>query len=439
MVWEGLFILLLIIANGLFALTEYAIVSSRRQRLEVRADEGDHGARAALKLVDGIEGVIYAVQVGTTVVGILAGALGGESIKSGLAAWLVRLGLTTSAASSIALALVVLAITYFTLVLGELVPKRIALNDPERIASRMSRPMRAFAWLARPVVKLVGGSTDLVLRLLGVTPPSEPSVTEEEIRALVRQGIQEGVIEAAEQEMVESVFELNDRLASAVMTARPDVVWLDIEAPPEELRRQITENPYSRYPVARGSLDELIGEVNAKDILIREWAGEPFDLSACVRTPVFVPEIMPALNVLEALRHSGTPIAFVIDEYGSMVGVVTLTDILEEIVGDIPSPENADEAQAVQREDGSWLVDGLLPIDDFREVLDLEEMPGQEQGIYQTLGGFVVMNLGRMPVATDAFDWQGWRFEVMDMDGPRVDKILVQRSSQFNEDMEDLA
>jgi len=350
MAFEGLLILLLIVANGLFALSEYAIVSSRRQRLEVRADEGDQGARAAVVLVDGIEGVIYAVQVGTTVVGILAGALGGESIKAGLADLLVRLGLTASAAGSIALLVVVLVITYFTLVLGELVPKRIALNDPERIASRMSRSMRAFAWLVRPAVKLVGGSTDLVLRLLGVTPPTEPSVTEEEIRALVRQGIEEGVIEAAEQEMVESVFELNDRLASAVMTARPDVVWLDIESPAEELRRQITENPYSRYPVARGSLDELIGEVNAKDILIREWAGEPFDLLACVRAPVFVPEIMPALNVLEALRYSGTPIAFVIDEYGSMVGLVTLTDILEEIVGDIPSPENADEAQAVQRE-----------------------------------------------------------------------------------------
>jgi len=332
-----------------------------------------------------------------------------------------------------------LVITYFTLVLGELVPKRMALNDPERIASRMSRLMGAFAWLVRPAVRLVGGSTDLVLRLLGVTPPTEPSVTEEEIRALVRQGIQEGVIEAAEQEMVESVFDLNDRLASAVMTARPDVVWLDIEAPPEELRRQIAENPYSRYPVARGSLDELIGEVNTKDILIREWAGEPFDLLACVHPLVHVPEIMPALNVLEALRHSGTPIAFVIDEYGSMVGLVTLTDILEEIVGDIPSPENADEAQAVQREDGSWLVDGLLPVDDFREALDLAEMPGQDQGIYQTVGGFVVMNLGRMPAATDAFDWQGWRFEVMDMDGPRVDKILVQRSSQFGDEVEESA
>lgn len=432
--WEGLLILVLIGLNALFALTEYAIVSSRRQRLEMRLDEGDRGARAALRLVDGIEEFIYAVQVGTTIVGIFAGALGGESLKAELSALLVKVGLSPSVAGTVALLLVVAVITYFTLVLGELVPKRIALNDPERTASRVARPMSLLGKLLRPAVKLVGGSTDLVLKLLGVTPPTDPTITEEEIRALVRQGTQEGVIDEAEQDMVEGVFQLNDRLASALMTARPDIEWLDVESAPDELRQQIMASPYSRFPVARGSLDELIGEVSAKDLLLREWSGESFDLLASVQPSVFVPEIMPAMSVLEVLRQSGTQMAVVIDEYGSVVGVLTLTDILEEIVGDIPAPEDEGEPQAVQREDGSWLVDGLLPIDDFCRALDIAGLPGQEQGVYQTIGGFVVMSLGRVPAATDSFEWLGWRFEVMDMDGPRVDKILVERTAEAAND-----
>ncbi|MEN6480003.1 MAG: hemolysin family protein, partial [Anaerolineales bacterium] len=385
------------------------------------------GAAAALKLVDGIEGFIYALQVGTTLVGIFAGALGGESLKAWLSAAFVRLGLSASAADTLALVLVVGVITYLTLVLGELVPKRMALNDPERMASLMARPMRLFAGLIKPAVKFVGGSTDLVLKLLGVSAPADRTVTEDEIRALMRQGTAEGVIAEAEHEMVESVMELGDRLASALMTARPDVEWLDVEASPEELRQQIMNSPYSHFPVARGSLDELIGEVSAKDLLLREWRGEPFDLLACVRPPLYVPEIMPATSVLEALRSSGATMAIVIDEYGSVMGVLTLTDILEEIVGDIPAPEDEGEPQAVQREDGSWLVDGLLPIDDFCEALEIDTLPGQEQGVYQTVAGFVVMSLGRVPSVADSFESQGWRFEVMDMDGPRVDKVLVQR------------
>jgi len=432
--WEGLLILVMIGLNALFALSEYAIVSSRRQRLETRLDDGDQGARAALKLVDGIEEFIYAVQVGTTIVGIFAGALGGESLKTALASFLVSVGLSASVAGSLALLLVVAAITYFTLVLGELVPKRIALNDPERTASRVARLMGLLSRLLRPAVKLVGGSTNLTLKMLGVTPPTDPSITEEEIRALVRQGTEEGVIAESEQDMVEGIFQLNDRLASALMTARPDIEWLDIESPPDELRQQIIASPYSRFPVARGSLDELIGEVSAKDLLLREWSDEEFDLLASVRPSLFVPEIMPAVSVLEALRQSGTQMAVVIDEYGSVVGVLTLTDILEEIVGDIPAPEDESEPQAVQREDGSWLIDGLLPIDDFCRALDVDVLPGQEQGVYQTIGGFVVMSLGRVPTATDSFEWLGWRFEVMDMDGPRGDKILVGRIPEVTSD-----
>jgi len=427
MLWEAVLILALICLNGLFSISEYAIVNSRRPRLESRAEEGDHGAIAALRLVDGIEAFIYAVQVGTTLVGILAGALGSESIKVWLSAVFMRWGMTAGGASRLALILVAGIITYFTLVLGELVPKRIALNDPERVARRIALPMGLFAKVVKPVVRLVGGTTNLVLKGLGVKPSTEPAVTEDEIRALMRQGTDEGVIAAAEHEMVEGVFQLSDRQASALMTARPDVEWLDVESPAEELRRQIAQSPYSRFPVARGSLDDLIGEVSAKDLLLREWNGQPFDVLAAVQPPLYVPEIMPAMSVLEALRKSGTQMAIVIDEYGSVVGVVTMTDILEEIVGEIPAPEDEGAPQAVQREDGSWLMDGLLPIDDFCELMHVSELPGQEQGAYQTLGGFVVMSLGRVPETADSFEWSGWRFEVMDMDGPRVDKILVER------------
>ena len=422
---EALIILFLILANGLFSMSEFAIISSGRVRLAKSAQSGDRGAQGALWLVDDLDRFLYVNQVGVTLVGILAGAIGGATASRALATWIATVPALRPFATTIALVLVALVITYITLILGELVPKRVALSNPERIASLVSRPMRSVAWLFRPVVWLLSKSTELVLRFFGVRAEDRPPITEDEIRALLQQGTDAGVIEEVEQDMVESVFLLNDRPASALMTPRHELVWLDLDDSTEELKSQISEAPFSRFLVARESLDEVLGEVKAKDLLDQAWAGEELDLAKIMKKPLYVPEIMPALNVLEEFRASGTQMAVVIDEYGSVEGVVTLTDILEAIVGDIPAPDQPEEPQAVQRDDGTWLADGMLTTDEFRRAFCLGDLPGEDQGLYQTLAGFVVMQLGKVPSVTDSFEWEGMRFEVMDMDGPRVDKLLV--------------
>ncbi len=422
---EAFLILLLIIANGVFAMSEIAIISARRVRLEQRAAEGDRGSQVALSLAETPNRFLSTVQIGITLIGILAGALGGATLAVSLADALREVGPLAPYAGGIAITLVVLAITYLSLVIGELVPKRVALNNPEGIARVIARPMRLLAVISSPLVHLLSASTDLVLHALGVRPSAEPPVTEEEIRGLFAQGTEAGVFELAEQELVEQVLMLNDRRVSALMTPRPEMTWLDLEAPVEETMRIIVESPYSRFPVARGSLDELAGEVRAKDILSYMLSGRPFEIEPNVQTPLYVPEVMPALQALEAFKQSGRPTALVIDEYGSVTGFVTLTDILEAIVGDIPSIDEVEEPEVVQREDGTWLVDGMLPIGEFRELFELDELPGEEQGLYQTLAGFVTSHIGRIPTPADHFQWGNLRFEIMDMDGNRVDKVLV--------------
>jgi len=424
---EAFLILLLIIANGVFAMSEIAIISSRKMRLEQRAAEGDRGSEVALRLSETPNRFLSTVQVGITLIGILAGALGGATLAVSLADVLREIGPLAPFAGGLAVTLVVLAITYLSLIIGELVPKRVALNDPEGIARVVSRPMSLLATVAAPLVRLLSVSTDLVLRLIGVHPTEEPPVTEEEIRGLFAQGTEAGVFEEAEQELVEQVLLLNDRRVSALMTPRPEMTWLDLEAPVEDTMRAIVESPYSRFPVARSSLDELVGEVQAKDILSHMLSGNPFAIEPNVQTPLYVPEVMPGLQALEAFKQSGRPTALVIDEYGSVTGYVTLTDILEAIVGDIPSIDEEEEPEVVQREDGTWLVDGMLPIGEFRELFGLDELPGEEQGLYQTLAGFITSLIGRIPAPADYFQWANLRFEVMDMDGNRVDKVLVAR------------
>jgi putative hemolysin len=311
------------------------------------------------------------------------------------------------------------------LVIGELVPKRLGLSNPEAVARYMSRPMRFLSVAIGPVVRLLSFTTDFSLKVLGVRAPSEPPVTEDEIRALIDEGTAAGVFHEAEQDMVESVLLLDDRRINALMTPRPEVVWLDLDDPADDLRRKITDSPYSRFPVGQGSLDRVLGEVQAKDMLIHVMEGKPFDLRPLLKRPLFVPETMPALKVLEAFKVSSTQMAMVVDEYGSVEGVVTLTDILEAIVGDIPSADEVAEPQAVQRGDGTWLVDGMLPIDEFKELLQIGELPGEDQGLYQSLGGFVTTRLEHVPSTGEHFAWAGWTYEVMDMDGTRVDKVLM--------------
>jgi len=425
-------VLLLIIANGLFAMSEMAIVSARKARLRQRAEEGDHKARAALELAETPNRFLSTAQIGITLIGILAGAFGGATLAKELGAYLGRIPPLKPYGEAIGLVIVVLATTYLSLVIGELVPKRLALNNPERIAAAIAAPMRALSVIAHPAVRLLSLSTELVLRILGIRPSAEPPITEEEIKLLLEQGTEAGVFQEVEQDMVESVLLLDERRAAGLMTPRPEIVWLDVEDSLEEVRRKMIASPYSRFPVCQGSLDNVLGEVEARDLLARSLCGEAFDLKSLLQKPLYVPETMPALKVLEAFKQSGTQMALVIDEYGSIQGLVTLKDILEAIVGDIPSAEELAEPQVVQREDGSWLLDGMLPVEELKEILGIGELPGEEQGLYQTTAGFVMTQLGRIPAAAEHFEWGGLRFEVMDMDGNRVDKVLVAPAKKAN-------
>ncbi|MBG1240913.1 hemolysin family protein [Nostoc sp. NZL] len=423
--FEILIILVLVIANGVFSMSEMAIVSARKVRLQQLANQGDAKARAALKLAESPNQFLSTVQVGITLIGILTGAFGGATIAEKLAIYVGRVPFLAPYSEPISFGIIVLIITYLSLIVGELVPKRLALNNPERIASIVAIPMRALSAIASPMVYLLSASTDLILRLLGITASTEPQVTEEEIKILIEQGTEAGTFEEAEQDMVERVFRLGDRPVSYLMTPRPDIVWLDLDDSPEENRQKMVDSAYSRYPVCQGGLDNVLGVIPVTDLLARSFRGEPLDLTVGLRQPVFVPESTRGLKVLELFKQTITHMALVVDEYGVIQGLVTLNDIMSEIVGDVPSTDGQDQPQAVQREDGSWLLDGMLPVEEFLELFGMEEWESEERGSYQTLGGFVITHLGRIPAAADHFEWQSMRIEVMDMDGNRVDKVLV--------------
>jgi putative hemolysin len=424
-IFEGLVVVLLIFINGIFAMSEIAVVSSRKTRLQQWAEEGNARARAALELANNPNQFLATIQIGITLVGILAGAFGGATIARELAVMLSDITWLQPYGHPLSLVLVVLVITYLSLIVGELVPKRLALNNPERLAMAVAVPMQALSRVAYPAVHLLGLSTEFLLRALGIRPSTEPPVTEEDIRALIEQGTQAGMFEEAEQEMVERVFRLGDRRVSAVMTPRTEIVWLDRAASAQAIRSTITDSAHSRFLVAEGSLDNALGVVHAKDLLAHILGEQVVDLEATLQQPLYVPESMRALKVLELFKQSGTHIALVIDEYGGIQGLVTPSDILEAIVGDLPEAGEQVEPLALQREDGSWLLDGMLPVDEFKDLFDLGDLPGEDQGIYQTLAGFVIMQLGRIPAATDYFIWEGLKIEVVDMDGNRIDKVLV--------------
>ena len=423
--FEIIFVLLLLVANGVFAMSEIALVSARKSRLRHRADNGDAQALAALELANSPDRFLPTVQIGITLVGIFAGAFGGATIAEQLAERIAVVPTLAPYAEGIGLGVVVIAITYFSLIIGELVPKRIALNNPENIAALMARPMRLLSRIAAPVVFLLTFSTTVVLKLLRVKPSTEPSVTEEEVRALILQGAEAGIFEHSEREIVESVFRLDDRSVNALMMPRREVVWLDADASGEEIRRTVTENPYSRFPVCEGSLDNVIGIAKAKHLLERCLNNEPLDLRVAMTAPMFVPETRTALQMLQVFKNSHTHIALVIDEHGGVQGLVTMNDVLEAIVGEMQT--NGAESPAIMREDGSYLLDGVLPIDDFADIFNINGSLEIERGDYHTLAGFVLARCGQIPKTADVFEWQNLRFEIVDMDGRRVDKVLVSR------------
>ncbi|MBD2137856.1 HlyC/CorC family transporter [Anabaena sp. FACHB-1237] len=423
--FEIFIILLLIFANGVFSMSEMAIVSARKTRLQQLANQGNINARAALKLADSPNHFLSIVQVGITLINILNGVFGGATIAQRLEEYVKLIPALANYSQPISFGVVVLVITYLSLIVGELVPKRLALNNPEQIASNVAIPMGTLARLALPIVYLLSASTEGVMRILGIEASEEPQVTEEEIKILIEQGTEAGTFEEAEQDMVERVFRLGDRPVSSLMTPRPDIVWLDLEDSPEENRQKMANNVYSRYPVCQEGLDNVLGIIPVTDLLVRSLANEPFDLTLGLRQPVFVPESTKGLKVLELFKQNVTHTALVVDEYGVIQGLVTLNDIMSEIVGDVPAGPGQEEPQAIQREDGSWLVDGMLPVEEFLELFNIEELHNEQKGNYQTLGGLVITHLGRIPTAADHFEWEGMRIEVMDMDGHRVDKVLV--------------
>jgi putative hemolysin len=425
MLIEIFVILLLILLNGFFSMSEIALVSARKVRLEQRADEGDRGARDALKITENPNNFLSAVQVGITLIGVLTGALGGATLADQVSVGLAQLPWLAPYAAAVSLALVVLLTSYFSLVLGELIPKRLGLNNPEGVASSVAGVMRFISGITRPVRWLLSQSTDLGLRLLGAHETNEPPITQEEIKVLMEQGTEVGVFNEAEQDMVEGVFRLNDRTIDALMTPRTSIEWLDLQDDPETIYGQVLASIHSRFPVADETLDNVIGVINAKDLYEQKLSGAAFDLRSLAHKPLFIPESTPASRTLEMVKSAGVHEALVIDEYGGLLGMVTLFDVLESIVGEIPSQDEETTPEVVVREDGSYLIDGLLPVDEFKELFNLDKLPDEEKVGFQTVGGFVMNQIGDIPASGEHFEIQNLRVEVVDMDGRRVDKILV--------------
>lgn len=421
----------LILLNGVFAMSEIAIVSSRKARLIGLADDGNRGAQAAVRLHEDPSNFFSTIQVGITSIGILSGAMGETALADPLAAWLAGFPLIEPYARTIALSIVVVGITYCSVVVGELVPKRLALLAPESIASLISRPMVLLALIARPLVVVLSVSSNTLLRLVGARRTEEPPITDEEINVLMGQGAEAGVFHQSEQQIVSNVLRLDEQRVGAIMTPRKDIFAVDLDDPEEDIRARIADSPYSRVLVCRDGVEHVLGVLQIGSLLKRSLAGITIDrasIEALLTPPLYVPDTVSTAQLLENFRRTRKHLALLVDEYGDLQGLVTVNDVLAAIVGDI-SVEDINEArEIVQREDGSWLVDGSTSISKLKSVVGLdEELPGEESGGFHTVGGFVLHVLGRIPVPADYFEMPGLRIEVMDMDRNRIDKVLVQQ------------
>ncbi len=423
---ELLAIIALIVANGVFAMSEIAVVSARRALLRQKAEEGNRNARIALDLAADPNDFLSTVQVGITLIGTLAGAFGGATIAAKLGAWFDRMPAIAPHGETLALAIVVVVISYLSLILGELVPKRLALANPEMVAAAMAPSMRLLSRAAAPAVRFLSMSSGVVLRLLSVR--SQGAGAEEEIRMLIEQGARTGAFQEGEQEMLEGVLRLGDRRIGELMTPRQNIVWLEARASAVDIRKVIAAHIYSRYPVAEGSLDRVIGVVHVKDLAGVLMEGRRVDLRACARPVQYIPELTRAPRAIQSFQKSRNQLALVVDEHGGVEGLITLTDLVEAIVGDLPSHGEAPEPIAARGEDGSWVVDGMMPLFAFKERLGIEHLAGEEGGV-TTLGGFVMARLGRVPEPADSFEFDGRRYEVIGMDGRRVDKVLIREAT----------
>jgi putative hemolysin len=416
-------VLALTLLNGAFALSELAVVSSRRARLQSMADRSIRGAGTALRLIDDPGRFLSTVQIGITMVGVVAGAYGCATLGERFGGWLDTFAVLAGYGETLGVGSVLVAITYMSIVLGELIPKRIALKNPERAASFVSRPMRLLSRIAAPAVWLLGASTDALLRLSGLHGEREQTVTAEEVRSLITEGTQAGIFDPREKEMIDGVLRLADRTVRTVMTPRPNVVWLDLGDPPDAVINEIRTSGHSRFPVCRGDLDEIVGIVHNNDLLDFAFQGQPFDLEKAAVKPMVVHDGTAVLKLLDLMKQSGQHMAVVVDEYGSVEGVVTITDVLETIAGDLPELGEAVEVDAVRRDDGSWLVNGSMPVDEFEDVVGIRGV--RNAGDFHTIAGYVLFRIGHIPAPGESFEHEGVRYEVVDMDGRRIDKILV--------------
>jgi putative hemolysin len=425
---EVALLVFLILLNGLFAMSEMALTASRKARLAVMVEAEEAGAQAAMDLHDHPTKFLSTVQIGITSIGVMNGIVGEAAFSKPLGEWLhTAAHLSPKVAAISATALVVVIITFLTIIFGELVPKRLGQMYPETVARRVARPMEWLSLATRPFVWVLTLCTDTTLRLLGIRNAPSRGVTEEEIAASLEEGVETGVIEAHEHQMVRNVFRLDERQAGSMMIPRTEITWLDTGAPMAEVLTVIADHGRSRYPVCRGGLDDVVGVVEARSLLQPLARGEQPDFATLMEPPVFVPETLSGMELLEHFRATGSELIFVVDEYGAVQGVITVRDVLEAITGEFSTP-SADDAWAVQREDGSWLMDGLIPVPEFKDRLELRDLPDEERGRYNTLAGMVMLLLGRLPRTADVVEWEAWRFEVVDLDGKRVDKVLVTRT-----------
>ncbi|MDH5855848.1 hemolysin family protein [Lampropedia aestuarii] len=423
---EFLFLLGLVLLNGIFAMSEIALVTARRARLQARADAGDKGAASALKLGEDPTRFLSTVQIGITSIGLLSGIVGEAVLAGPLGLWMESIGIPAGTANIASTVVVVIGVTYISIVVGELVPKRLGQIAPEAIARLVSRPIVLLSLITRPFVWLLAFSTNALLKLLGVKQTSEEGVTEEEIRAMLAEGSQSGVIEQNEHEIVRNVFRLDDREVGSLMTPRTDIVFIDLNASDTENLARIIESGHTRFPVCNGDLDQVLGYIHAKQVLARVHSGQGPDFAKDLHTSLYVPETLSGLSLLGQFKANSLQLAFVVDEYGEIGGIVTLQDVTEALTGEFAS-RNADDAWARQLDDGSWLLYGTIPNVELKDRLNISSVPEEERGHYHTLSGMFMLQLERIPQVGDHFEWEGWRFEVLEMDGKMVERVQAKR------------
>jgi putative hemolysin len=419
-----LILFLLILLNGVFAMSEMALVSARKARLQKLIDEGDHGSIAAAKLAEDPANFMSTMQIGISTITILSGILGEAALADPVSEFLISLGVRESISHTLAIVLVVAIITYVNIVVGELAPKRLGQIAPEKISRIVSRPVLWLTMLMMPIVHFLSGSTYLVLRSIGIKNTKGPTMTSEEIHAILVEGSQSGLIDENEHQMVRNVFRLDDRKIASLMVPRLDVTWLSVDDSIEKILEIIERSEFSRFPVCRESVNDVMGVVMAKSVLTQALQGKEINLEALMQPPLYVPESLNGMELLTLLRSSQTEMALVVDEYGDIQGIVTVQDLIEAITGEFQTDDEED-SYAIQREDGSWLLDGLIPSHDLKDRLQIKVLPQEERGLYNTLSGLIMMQLGRIPKTADKIEWAGWLLEIIDMDGKRIDKVLA--------------